>query len=143
MNKHILKLYLQAQDTFSRRINEMTTEYRGLPLPMKVGAALLFLSSYGFAGNIANTLTQQASQIICSITRFLVGPVSWAFIVGALIIGVIMLAVGGRGALRWVILSIVAAIILVAGKTYFSSQIDSGDTATRNCIGIGSPTQTR
>ena len=138
MNKYILKLYLQAQDTFWRRIGEVATEYRGLPLPLKVGAALLFLSSYGFASNIANTLTQQASQIICSISQFLIGPVSWAFIVGALIIGVIMLAVGGRGALRWVILSIVAAIILVAGKSYFQSQINSqtGNEAIKRCVGL-------
>ena len=138
MNKHILKLYLQAQDTFWRRIGEMVTEYRGLSLPMKVGTALLFLSSYGFASNIANTLTQQASQIICSISQFLIGPVSWAFIIGALIIGVIMLAVGGRGALRWVILSIVAAIILVAGKSYFQSQINSqaGNEAIKRCVGL-------
>lgn len=138
MNKHILKLYLQAQDTFWRRIGEMTTEYRGLSLPMKVGTALLFLSSYGFAGNIANDLTKQASQIICSISQFLIGPVSWAFIIGALIIGVIMLAVGGRGALRWVILSIVAAIILVAGKSYFQSQINSqaGNEAIKRCVGL-------
>ena len=138
MNKHILKLYLQAQDGLSRWVSGMATEYRGLPLPLKVGAVLLFLSSYGFAGNIANDLTKQASQIICSISQFLIGPVSWAFIIGALIIGVIMLAVGGRGALRWVILSIVAAIILVAGKSYFQSQINSqaGNEAIKRCVGL-------
>lgn len=138
MNKHILKLYLQAQDGLSRQARNMATEYRGLPLPLKVGSAVLFLSTYGFAGGIANTLTQQASDIICNISKFLVGPVSWAFILGALIIGVIMLAVGGRGALKWVIMSIVAGIILVAGKAYFNSQINSqtGNAAIKTCVGL-------
>jgi len=49
-----------------------------------------------------------------------------------------MLAVGGRGALKWVIMSIVAAIILVAGKAYFSSQLNSqtGHAAIKACVGL-------
>jgi len=93
-----------------------------LSLATYLALGLLLLSShvFAFAG-----LTNTASDVLCSVLKFLLGPLAWALVFGAFAVGVGALAVGGRGALRIVILSLVAALVLVIGISWAKNQMNS------------------
>ena len=90
-----------------------------------LGAAAGVLLGQAFAQNFIETATASASQYLCAAAHFFLGPLSWLLIAVAFGVGIVVLAFGGRGALRWMFLSLIAAVVLVVGKAYFSSQVKS------------------
>jgi type IV secretory pathway VirB2 component (pilin) len=92
----------------------------------KAAAAMAFaagtLTGSALAQNLGQQLTRTASEILCPIAKFLVGPLAWAAIIAAFVLGIISLAFGGRGGLRWMIVAFAAGVILIVGKSYFEGQ---------------------
>jgi LytS/YehU family sensor histidine kinase len=120
----LLKAYVKAQ-VWGHSVLEQARE--DLKDPRKRVATTLALAAGALAGsalaiNVGNELTQTASAVICPIARFLVGPLAWAGIAAGFAVGVLAMAFGGRGAIRWMIASFAAAVLLVIGKTYFTRQ---------------------
>lgn len=110
-----------AQRDAARRDLETTRGKKAAVL----GAAAGVLLGQAFAQNIIATATASASQYLCAAAKFFLGPLSWLLIAVAFGVGIVALAFGGRGALRWILFSLVAAVALVVGKAYFSSQVSS------------------
>lgn len=110
-----------AQRDAARRDLETTRGKKAAVL----GAAAGVLLGQAFAQNIIATATASASQYLCAAAKFFLGPLSWLLIAIAFGIGIVALAFGGRGALRWMFLSLIAAVVLAIGKAYFSSQVRS------------------
>lgn len=110
-----------AQRDAARRDLETTRGKKAAVL----GAAAGVLLGQAFAQNIIATATASASEYLCGVARFFLGPLSWLLIAVAFGVGIVALAFGGRGALRWILFSLVAAVALVVGKAYFSSQVRS------------------
>jgi hypothetical protein len=120
----LLKAYVKAQ-VWGHSVLEQARE--DLKDPRKRTATGLALAAGALAGsglaiNIGNELTQTAQAVICPVVRFLVGPLAWAGIAAGFAIGIIALAFGGRGAIRWMALSFAAAVLLIIGKAYFERQ---------------------
>lgn len=67
---------------------------------------------------IGASLSNEFSNAICPVVRFLAGPLAWAAIAAGLVIGVATLALGGRGAVRWMVGAFAAAVLLLVGKGY-------------------------
>jgi len=86
--------------------------------------------------NDLNSLTSTASVLMCGVLRFLLGPVAWGLVFGAFAVGVGALAVGGRGALRMVIMAMVAALVLVIGIGWARTQAQGGTNTYGNVCGI-------
>jgi len=132
----LLKAYVKVQ-VWAHSVAEEAR--RDLKDPHKrAAAALAFaagtLTGSALAQSLGEQLTSTASQILCPIAKFLVGPLAWAAIIAAFVLGIISLAFGGRGGLRWMIVAFAAGIILIVGKTYFTSQA-RGETG---CFATGS-----
>lgn len=87
------------------------------PAKLLAVAAAVLLSQLGMA-QIGNELVNEFSAAICPVVRFLVGPLAWAAIAAGVVIGVIILALGGRGAVRWMLGAFFAAVILLVGMGY-------------------------
>jgi type IV secretory pathway VirB2 component (pilin) len=120
----LLKAYVKAHGWAHSVVEEAR---RDLQDPRKkVAATLAFaagtLTGSALAQNLGQQLTQTASEILCPIAKFLVGPLAWAAIIAAFVLGIISLAFGGRGGLRWMLVAFAAGVILVVGKSYFTSQ---------------------
>jgi hypothetical protein len=123
----LLKAYVKAQ-VWGHSVLEQARE--DLKDPRKRVATGLALAAGALTGsslattsiNIGSELTQTASAVICPLARFLVGPLAWAGIAAGFAIGILALAFGGRGALRWMIAAFAAAVLLIIGKTYFTRQ---------------------
>jgi H+/Cl- antiporter ClcA len=120
----LLKAYVKAQLWAHSVVEEAR---RDLQDPRKkVAAAMAFaagtLTGSALAQNVGEQLANTASQLICPIARFLVGPLAWAAILAAFVIGIISLAFGGRGGLRWMIVAFAAGVILIIGKSFFEGE---------------------
>jgi hypothetical protein len=120
----LLKAYVKAQ-VWGRSLLEQARE--DLKDPRKRVATALALAAGALAGsalaiNVGNELTQTASAVICPIARFLVGPLAWAGIAAGFAVGIIALAFGGRGAIRWMVAAFAAAVLLIIGRAYFERQ---------------------
>jgi len=120
----LLKAYVKAQ-VWGHSVLEQAQE--DLKDPSKRVATALALAAGALAGSalaidIGNQLTQTASAVICPIVKFLIGPVAWAGIAAGFAIGILALAFGGRGAIRWMVASFAAAVLLIVGKAYFERQ---------------------
>jgi type IV secretory pathway VirB2 component (pilin) len=120
----LLKAYVKAQVWAQSVVEEAR---RDLQDPRKkVATGLAFaagtLAGSALAESVGQQLSSTASQLICPIAKFLVGPLAWAAIIAAFVLGIISLAFGGRGGLRWMIVAFAAGVILIIGKSYFTEQ---------------------
>jgi type IV secretory pathway VirB2 component (pilin) len=123
----LLRAYVKAQ-VWARSVVEEAR--RDLEDPRKkVAAGLAFaagtLTGSALAQNLGQQLTRTASEILCPIAKFLVGPLAWAAVIAAFVLGIISLAFGGRGGLRWMLVAFAAGIILIVGRTYFTQQANN------------------
>ncbi len=117
----LLKAYVKAQ-VWGHSVLEQARE--DLKDPRKRVATALALAAGALAGSalaidVGTELTETASAVICPIAKFLLGPLAWAGIGAGFAIGILALALGGRGALRWMIASFAAAVVLLIGTAYF------------------------
>jgi hypothetical protein len=132
----LLRTYVKAQVWAQSVLEQARADLKD---PRKRTATALALAAGALAGsglaiNVGNELTQTASAVICPIVKFLVGPLAWAGIAAGFAVGIIALAFGGRGAIRWMILSFAAAVLLIIGKTYFTTQANRGGTTYASCF---------
>jgi type IV secretory pathway VirB2 component (pilin) len=132
----LLKAYVKAQSWAHSVVEEARKDLQD---PRKKAAAGLafaagMLTGSALAQSVGEQLSQTASQLICPIAKFLVGPLAWAAIIAAFVLGIISLAFGGRGGLRWMIVAFAAGVILIIGKSYFVRQAE-GNTG---CFANGS-----
>jgi len=123
----LLKAYVKAQVWAQSVVEEARKDLQD---PHKKAAAAMAFASGTLTGsalaqNLGQQLTSTASQIICPIAKFLVGPLAWAAIIAAFVLGVISLAFGGRGGLRWMVVAFAAGVILIVGKGYFTQQANN------------------
>ncbi len=120
----LLKAYVKAQIWAHSVVEEARKDLKDPR--KKVATAMAFaagtLAGSALAQNLGEQLTRTASEILCPIARFLVGPLAWAAIIGAFVLGIISLAFGGRGGLRWMLVAFAAGVILIVGKSYFEGQ---------------------
>jgi VIT1/CCC1 family predicted Fe2+/Mn2+ transporter len=120
----LLKAYVKAQ-VWGRSVLEQARE--DLKDPRKRVATGLALAAGALTGsslaiNVGTNLTATASSVLCPLAKFLVGPLAWAGIAAGFVIGILALAFGGRGALRWMIAAFAAAVLLIVGRAYFEGQ---------------------
>jgi len=120
----LLKAYVKAQ-VWGRSVLEQAQE--DLKDPRKRVATGLALTAGALMGSalaidVGNELTRTASAVICPVVRFLVGPLAWAGVAAGFTIGILALAFGGRGAIRWMVAAFAAAVLLIIGKSYFTNQ---------------------
>lgn len=61
----------------------------------------------------------------CPIVKVLVGPLPWIVAFVVFVIGIILLAAGGRGAIRTMIMAFLVVALLVGGKAWLNSQMST------------------
>jgi len=123
----LLRAYVKAQ-VWGRSVLEQARE--DLKDPRKRVGTSLALAAGALAGSalaidVGTELVQTASSVICPIARFLLGPLAWAGIAAGFGIGIVALAFGGRGAIRWMVAAFAAAVLLLIGTAYFRSNAQS------------------
>lgn len=105
------------------------------------GASIAALGiSLGLALASGTNLTNSLADWWCPLAKFLAGPIVWGVIFLAFLVGVAMLAAGGRGAIRLTIVAFISAIVLLVGKSWLQTQITSNAGTLSNdiktCLGL-------
>jgi hypothetical protein len=132
----LLKAYVKVQD-WGRSVLEQARE--DLKDPRKKAATGLALAAGTLAGSslaidVGTQLTKTASSVLCPLAQFLTGPLAWAGIAAGFVIGILALAFGGRGALRWMVTAFAAAVLLIVGRSYFESQANNQSSTFAACF---------
>jgi len=98
-------------------------------LPLGLGAARA--AQQDLTGIVDNLI-----QAFCPLIRFVAGPMVWIAIVVVFAIGIILLVAGGRGAIRYMIVSLVTAILFMVGNQWLQARASSGGAGNQftQCI---------
>lgn len=83
--------------------------------------------------SVSLEISKQIDNWACPVIKFAAGPISWLIIGGVLLLGVILLAVGGRNATRYMLTALAAGLLLGIAKVYIGAA--SGNTFVTGCLG--------